>query len=68
MNYLAWSQEYMNTADELAKVMARLRKQSKGSSQAVKKELEARIAHYRVCHGECLRTAALLRERHRDAA
>ena len=40
MNYLEWSQEYLNTAAELSKVIARLRKQSKGSSQAVRKELE----------------------------
>lgn len=68
MNYLAWSQEYLNTAAELAAVMAKLRKQSKGCGQTVKKEMEARIAQYRICYNECMRTAALLRERHRDAA
>ena len=68
MNYLAWSQEYLNTAAELAAVMAKLRKQSKGCSQTVKKEMEARIAQYRICYNECMSTAALLRERHRDAA
>ena len=53
MNYLAWSQEYLNTAAELAAVMAKLRKQSKGCSQTVKKEMEARIAQYRICYNEC---------------
>lgn len=68
MNYLEWSEEYTQNAEELAKVIERLKAKRKGCSKAAKKELEARIAQYRVYHGECVRIAALLRERHRGAA
>lgn len=68
MNYLAWSNEYRTTADELAKVIDKLKSERKTASPAVKKELDRRITDYRVCFRECIEIAALLRERQGDAA
>ena len=68
MNYLIWSQEYLDTADMMQKVIDKLNARRKGASKAEKKELEDRIYKYRGYRGECLRIAALLRSRHRDAA
>lgn len=68
MNYLIWSQEYLDTADMMQKVIDKLNARRKGASKTEKKELEDRIYKYRGYRGECLRIAALLRSRHRDAA
>ncbi len=68
MNYLIWSQEYLDTADMMQKVIDKLNARRKGASKTEKKELEDRIYKYRVYRGECLRIAALLRSRHREAA
>ena len=68
MNYLAWSNEYKSTADELAKVIDKLKSERKAASPSCKKELDRKIAKFRVYFRECMETAALLRERHGDAA
>jgi hypothetical protein len=68
MNYLIWSQEYLDTADMMQKVIDKLNARRKGASKTEKKELEDKIYKYRGYRGECLRIAALLRSRHRDAA
>ena len=68
MNYLIWSQEYLDTADMMQKLIDKLNARRKGASKTEKKELEDRIYKYRGYRGECLRIAALLRSRHRDAA
>ena len=68
MNYLIWSQEYLDTADMMQKVIDKLNARRKGAKKKKKKELEDRIYKYRGYRGECLRIAALLRSRHRDAA
>ena len=68
MNYLIWSQEYLDTADMMQKVIDKLNARRKGASKTEKKELEDRIYKYRGYRGECLRIAALLRSRHRDAS
>ena len=68
MNYLIWSQEYLDTAEMMQKVIDKLNARRKGASKTEKKELEDKIYKYRGYRGECLRIAALLRSRHRDAA
>lgn len=68
MNYLIWSQEYLDTADMMQKVIDKLNARRKGASKTEKKELDDKIYKYRGYRGECLRIAALLRSRHRDAA
>ena len=59
MNYLAWSNEYKST---------KLKSERKAASPSCKKELDRKIAKFRVYFRECMETAALLRERHGDAA
>ena len=68
MNYLAWSMEYKNTADELAKVIDKLKAQRASASPSAKKELDRKISKFRIYFRECMETASLLRERHSDAA
>ena len=68
MNYLIWSQEYLDTADMMQKVIDKLNARRKGASKTEKKELEDKIYKYRGYRGECLRIAAILRSRHREAA
>lgn len=52
----------------MQKVIDKLNARRKGASKTEKKELEDKIYKYRGYRGECLRIAALLRSRHRDAA
>ena len=68
MNYLIWSQEYLDTADRMQEVIDKLNARRKCASKTEKKELEDRIYKYRGYRGEGLRIAAILRSRHRDAA
>ena len=68
MNYLEWSQEYIDTAEKLKNVITLLKKKRKKSSLAQKKEIDAKLSMYRACYGECLQTAAHLKQRHREAA
>ena len=60
--------EYKNTADELAKVIDKLKAQRASASPSVKKELDRKISKFRIYFRECMETASLLRERHSDAA
>ena len=68
MNYLEWSQEYIDTAEKLKNVITLLKKKRKKSPLAEKKEIDAKLSMYRACYGECVQTAALLRQRHKEAA
>ena len=68
MNYLEWSQEYYDTAEQLDEVIRRLKTERKSSSLSQKKELDAKIAQFKIYYGECIQTANLLKQRHSDAA
>jgi len=68
MNYLTWSMEYTQTAEELAKVIEKLKTARTCASPSQKKELDQKLALFRSYYRECIQTAALLKERHRDAA
>ena len=68
MNYLEWSEEYTETAEKLNEVIIRLKNQRKRSCPSKKKELDQKISHYKICYGECMQTADLLRQRHRGVA
>lgn len=68
MNYLEWSEEYIETAEKLNEVIIRLKNERKRSSPSKRKELDQKISQYRACYGECMQTASLLRERHRGVA
>ena len=68
MNYLEWSQEYIDTAEKLKNVITLLKKKRKKSSLAQKKEIDAKLSMYRACYGECVQTAAHLKQRHKEVA
>ncbi len=68
MNYFVWSQEYINTAAELANVIERLKAKRKGLSKYEKKELDSKIAKYKTYYNECIQIADHLLERHKGAA
>lgn len=68
MNYLEWSQEYIDTAKKLSNVITLLKKKRKKSPLADKKEIDAKLSMYRACYSECVQTAAHLRQRHKEVA
>lgn len=68
MNYLEWSQEYVDTAEKLGEIILKLRKQRRNSSLSRKKEIDAKLRQYRTCYGECMEIANHLKKRHREAA
>ncbi len=68
MNYLEWSQEYTQTAQEMDTVVQRLKKKRSRAGESEKRELNDRISMYRSCRNECLDIARRLMERHRGAA
>lgn len=68
MNYFEWSQEYTDTANELDKVVGRLKSERQHASGSQKQELSDKIIMYRALRNECLNTAALLMDRHRGVA
>lgn len=68
MNYLEWSQEYLDTAEKLSAVIIELKAQRKKAPLSKKKEIDARLAQYRACYGECMQTADHLMQRYRGVA
>ncbi|MBR1482264.1 MAG: hypothetical protein IJ598_04740 [Ruminococcus sp.] len=68
MNYLKWSQEYSETASQLAAVIEKLKNERRHARAAHKKELDDKLSLYRQYYRECTETAALLLERHHHAA
>ncbi len=68
MNYFEWSQEYLQTANQLDRVLERLQTERAGASESVKKELSERILFYRSCRRDCLEIADILMDRCRGVA
>ena len=68
MNYFDWSQEYNDTAAELANVIERLKAKRKGLPKVEKKELDIKIAKYKIYYNECIQIADHLLTRHKGAA
>ena len=68
MNYLEWSQEYNNTAEQIALVINKLKKERKGKTPYEQKELDTKIAKYRTYYYDCLNTANHLLARHKGVA
>ncbi len=54
MDYREWSEEYKNAADEIARVIDRLKKSKHGVSETEKKETDLKIAKYRTYYNECM--------------
>lgn len=68
MNYLEWSQEYYDTAEKISEIINKLKQQRKRISPSNRKEIDAKLSQYRACYGECIQTADLLKNRHREVA
>ncbi len=64
MNYLEWSKEYTTAANELDAVIKRLKNMRKSASRSEKKELDLKIAHYKMYYNDCISTANHLMLRH----
>ena len=69
MNYFEWSQEYYDTAAEIANVIESLKNKSKATENlSEKKEINIKIAQYKECYYECMHTANHLMQRYRGVA
>ena len=68
MNYYEWSQEYVQSANQLGNFIHKLKEQRKSASVSQKKELDDKIAYYRTCYHECMDTANLLMQRYEGVA
>lgn len=64
VNYFEWSMEYKNTADCIMDVIDRLKAEKRGNSDLNKKELDLKIAKYKVYYNECIRISNHLMERY----
>lgn len=68
MNYLEWSKEYEQTAEEMERMMKRFQKERAKQGRTADKELTDKIAHYRLCRNECMDIANRLMQRHLGVA
>ena len=68
MNYFEWSQEYIDTANELSLVIDKLKSVKKKASGSEKKELDMKIARYKQYYNESIFIANHLLSRHKGVA
>ena len=68
MNYFEWSQEYYNTAAEIAIVIEKLKNERKGKTPFEQKEINMKIAKYRTYYNEFLDIANHLLAWHKGVA
>ncbi len=68
MNYFEWSQEYYDTAEKIADIIERLKLRRKSAVISERKELDLRIANYKVIYNECLQIANRLLQRYKGVA
>ena len=52
--------EYKNTANNIADVIDRLKSEKRGKSNFSKKELDVKIAKYKIYYNECIHISNLL--------
>lgn len=64
MNYYEWSLEYYNTAKSIENVIERLKKKRACSDVVGKKELDIKLAKYKVYYNECMQIANHLKLRY----
>lgn len=68
MNYYEWSQDYKHDAEELEKVIKKLKRRCRKASKSEREQLKARISDYRQCYNYCLRISKHLMDRHEGVA
>lgn len=66
VNYFEWSMEYKNTADSIQDVIDRLKAEKRGKSEINKKELDLKIAKYKI-YNECIHISNHLMDRYYGA-
>lgn len=64
IDYFEWSNEYKNTANTIADVIDRLKSEKRCKSNFSKKELDVKIAKYKIYYNECIHISNLLLGRH----
>ena len=64
IDYFEWSNEYKNTANNIADVIDRLKSEKRGKSNFSKKELDVKITKYKIYYNECIHISNLLLGRH----
>ena len=64
VNYFEWSMEYKNTADSIQDVIDRLKAEKRGKSEINKKELDLKIAKYKIYYNECIHISNHLMDRY----
>lgn len=60
IDYFEWPNEYKNTANNIADVIDRLKSEKRGKSNFSKKELDVKIAKYKIYYNECIHISNLL--------
>lgn len=68
MNYFEWSQEYVQTADEIALVIDKIKRSRKNVTSSEKKELDMKLTRYKQYYNECISIANHLLARHKGVA
>lgn len=65
VNYFEWSMEYKNTADSIQDVIDRLKAEKKEANrESTKKELDLKIAKYKIYYNECIHISNHLMDRY----
>ena len=68
MNYFEWSQEYVNTANEITLVIDKIKRSRKNVTSSEKKELDMKLTRYKQYYNECISIANHLLARHKGVA
>ncbi|MCD8026909.1 MAG: hypothetical protein LUF33_08340 [Clostridiales bacterium] len=63
MDYIAWSNEYMDTAGSISTAIKRLINRKGSADELGKKELDMKIAKYKLYYNECISVANHLKAR-----
>lgn len=67
VNYFEWSMEYKNTADSIQDVIDRLKAEKKRQIGNQQKELDLKIAKYKIYYNECIHISNHLMDRYYGA-
>lgn len=54
MNYVEWSKEYYETAEQIGMVIDKLKNGRNNLNSSEKKEIDQKIAQYKIYYNECI--------------
>lgn len=67
MNYLDWSNEYLETVNRLNNMITNLKNRRKHTNNIIEKLIiDNKIAQFCSCRDECIRTANALRQKNQE--